>query len=509
MEKARKKPWGKAKKHWKEMMKWWKELLVWAKDAYVSAVMGMIYEILWVREEWAKWIANSRSKKEWITWEEARKQERKAQKHAEKAEKYSTKVKERVDKSNKWSRRAWSWWRKTLKHAAGWVHNLVDTWDKWIWEKIEEREIRHWKKLSWEMTEVVKKNIMKILGILWFVWILGYEWGKHINSEDEHQDGIEVVMGTEDEDKWNPSDGFGNINDSGENWWTVTEELEGWPNPEERPYFQNPDFFDKEFKVTRDETYKDKWVILLRDAWMSFYIVQDGETSRESIRKKLAAIPEFSYLSEPIYDDKIMWFNVPSKSLKKNLLIPIPVKAEDRMINIDEFREYSKKSVQEMVVDPVYWEKMKILLDEIGENEVINIMTAYARCETAKDHKKFLDPIWTTELHRWEPGTQKKPINAFSFSYYHILMEKNADKITPWPWLKARQNLWLTEWQCYHPKNAWKLFLWYCFEKVKSDPTYFFKIRNLAEAKVKWKTYNGLASYWEKLWGNIQYISKK
>ena len=506
VEKRREEPWSKAKKSWKEIIEWGKDFFVWGFHTITEAYIAMLYDLLSVREEWAGRKAISKWKKEWITKKDAKEYERKAKAHQKKAEVYKNKEKERVERANKAGKKALKWWWKGLKNIVLWIHHSVDTWDKWIWERIEERETKHWKKLSWEMLEIAKKNIMKILWVLWLVWILSFEWWKHVGSEDGHQEESEVVIQVEDDEDSDEKVGkevdIAQIS-------TESVEIPGWsPDFEERAYFQNPDFFEKEFKLTRDETYKDKWVILLRDAWMSFYVVQEWEKSKEKIREKLAAIPEFSYLSDSTYDDKIMGFNVPSKSLKKDLFIPIPVKAEDRKINIDEFREYSKISVQEMKSDPVYWERMKKLLDEIGEERVINIMTAYARCETATDHEKFSDPIWTTVLHRWEPGTQKTPINAFSFSYYHILMEKNADKITPWPWLKARLNLWLTEWQCYHPINAWKLFLWYCFEK-RSDPTYFFRIKNLSEAKVKWKTYNGLASYWEKLWGNIQHISKK
>ncbi|MBR4633994.1 hypothetical protein IKO50_03410 [bacterium] len=53
-------------------------------------------------------------------------------------------------------------------------------------------------------------------------------------------------------------------------------------------------------------------------------------------------------------------------------------------------------------------------------------MIAFARCETATDQQYFSDPIGTTVLHRWEPK-----YHSFSFSYYHILMEKNADGKTP------------------------------------------------------------------------------
>jgi hypothetical protein len=202
--------------------------------------------------------------------------------------------------------------------------------------------------------------------------------------------------------------------------------------------------------------------------------------------------------------DKIKGFNVPDTSLKKWLYIPIPVQSADRKIDINQFREYSEIALDEMKNNPHYWEKVKKIIKEVWKKRVVDIMIAFARCETSMDQETFADPIWTGELHRWEPKYQ-----SFSFSYYHVLMEKNADGKTPWPWLRARQNLWLTEWQCYHPINAWKLFLWYCFEKVKSDPTYFFKIRNLAEAKEKWWKYNWDPSYWQKLRDNIKYISKK
>jgi hypothetical protein len=50
---------------------------------------------------------------------------------------------------------------------------------------------------------------------------------------------------------------------------------------------------------------------------MTFYVVQDGETKKEQIREKLSSIPEFSYLEDSVYMDKIKGFNVPDTSLKK------------------------------------------------------------------------------------------------------------------------------------------------------------------------------------------------
>ena len=396
-------------------------------------------------------------------------------------------AKESWKKIVKWWKDIIRWTAKVLSWTGKALYYLIDAWDKAIWEQIEKKQLEKWKK-TWKVWKFIRGNTTKLMITLSLVGYWGHKTMDMIEDKQKNKQEL-VISNDNDEESTNQNESMLTFN--------------------ERPYFQNPDFFDKDFKVKKDLVYKDKWIILMRDAWMTFYIVQDGETKKEDIRKKLFSIPEFSYLKDSVYDDKIMGFNVPDASLKKWLCIPIPVKVEDRGVDINEFREYSKIALEEMKNNANYWEKTKELIKKVGEEKIINTMIAFARCETATDHKKFLDPIWTTALHRWEEWSKKTPLKAFSFSYYHILMEKNADGKTPWPWLKARLNLWLTEWQCYHPVNAWKLFLWYCFEKVKSDPTYFFKINNLEEAKKKWGKYNWDSSYGQKLWDNIQYLSKK
>ena len=483
MAKKRRKPMDKAKESWKKAIEWWKGFWKWARNTLEDTALAIWFALLSAWSKWDELISNKRKKREWITENQRKKHERKAKEHSEEAKAYIKKAWEEGKKIIPEARWAIKWGWKAVWYAIKWGVHLIDAWDKAIWAKIEKKQIEKWKK-PWKITKFFRDNIMKLMLAL---SIAGASWyGAKKLVVDTQQDKKEITVAHSD-DK--------------EDWTKVIEFPEKRElSFEERSYFQNPNFFDKDFKVTRDETYKDKWVILIRDAWMTFYVVQEGETKKQDIREKLSSIPEFSYLKDSLYLDKIKGFNVPNSSLKKWLYIPIPVKVEDRRINLDEFREYSKISVQEMKADPVYWEKMKTLLDKIGEERVINTMAAYARCETAIDHEKFLDPIWTAELHRWEPT-----YSSFSFSYYHVLMEKNADGKTPWPWLRARQNLWLTEWQCYHPINAWKLFLWYCFEK-NPDPTFFFIINNLSEAKVKWKAYNGESVYWVKLWANIQHI---
>lgn len=465
---------NKAKQSWKTIVEGWKELWVWAIEVVWWTTWAIWYTLLSGWEKIASKVWESRANVEWITAKERKKHRDNSEEYNERAKQHIVKAWELGKMAIKWTWKVVKWWGKVIWYTVKWWYHLIDAWDKAIWKKIEKKQMEKWKR-PWKVKQLARDNIMKILIALWLAW---YWWYKTVEAiSDKQQDRQEIV-----------------IKDN--NGYEVSFE--------EKEYYKNPDFFNKEFKTIIDERYINEWVSLIRDAWMTFYIVQDGETKKEQIRKKLSSIPEFSYLKDSLYDEKIKGFNVPDASLKKWLYIPIPVQATDRKIDIDQFREYSQISLQQMKNDPNYWEKTKKLIEQIWEEQIINIMIAFARCETAMDQKTFTDPIWTAELHRWEPTYR-----SFSFSYYHILMEKNADWRTPWPWLKARQNLWLTEWQCYHPINAGKLFLWYCFEKVKSDPTYFFKIRNLAEAKEKWWKYNWDPSYWQKLRDNINYVSKK
>lgn len=464
----------KAKQSWKKVVEWWKQFWKWWIEIVWWTAWALWYALLSSWEKIASKVSEARENEEWLNDEERKRRRDNTEKYNERARKHIVKAWHYGKKAIKWTRKATKWWAKVLWYWAKAGYHLIDAWDKAIWEKIEKKQLEKWKH-PWKAKQIARDNIIKILMALGLAWYWWYKTAEVIG--DKQQDNQEIVI-------------------KDDNGYEVSFK--------EKEYFKNPDFFNKEFKTIIDETYRDKWVTLIRDAWMTFYIVQDGETKKEKIREKLSSIPEFSYLKDSVYTDKIKGFNVPDASLKKGLYIPIPVKIEDRKIDIEEFREYSKIAIQQMKNDPHYWEKTNQLIEQIWEEQVINTMIAFARCETAMDQETFIDPIWTTELHRWEPR-----YSSFSFSFYHILMEKNADGKTPWPWLKARQNLWLTEWQCYHPINAWKLFLWYCFEKVKSYPTYFFRISNLNEAKIKWWKYNGDSTYWNKLWNNIQYISKK
>ncbi len=374
--------------------------------------------------------------------------------------------KEQIQNSWESFKKAWKQlWTAIASIATGlwnvlkWTYQAVDSWDKKIWENIEKKMQKKWKNTSWNVWHFFRNNIAKIL-----IWasVLTYWWTKAVESvKERHEENTELAI-----------------------------------NEEEKGDIQSA--------VVEDLQYIEQWVKLLRDWPLTFYVVKEWEWLG-IIKKKLEKIPEFSYLQDPIYYVPSDWsrnisaFNTPNTSLQPWFFLPIPIKIEDRQIELDEFKNDAKQALSQMKNNEKYGDKTKELLNKISEKDVISFMAAYARSETACDHEDFKDQIWTVELHRRE-----KKYKSYSFSYFHILMEKNADWKTPWPWLKARYNLWLTEWDCYDPINACKLFLGYCFEK-KNDPTYFFKINNLWEAKTVWWAYNWDSNYWNKLRANITY----
>lgn len=228
----------------------------------------------------------------------------------------------------------------------------------------------------------------------------------------------------------------------------------------------------------------------------------------DKIRQKLSKIKEFSYLRDNEYDrsktgNKTKSFNIPTENVKVWLYIPIPLNHKERKITPQDFANYCHIAIQEMEQEnSIYSEPIKKLLTHTKQKDIISSMLAFARSETTEEYTSFIQPIGSVELHRREPA-----FNAFSFTYFHILMEKTADGKTAWPGLKARLNLWLTEWQCYHPKNAAKLFLAYWIEKTKWN---IREVLPLTKDNIKksWIVYNWSAAYIKKLDPNYIYTKK-
>lgn len=162
---------------------------------------------------------------------------------------------------------------------------------------------------------------------------------------------------------------------------------------------------------------------------------------------------------------------------------------------------------------PHYGTIVQEVLSQLPKEDLSLVMCAFARSESAQDWKTFRDSIGSVTFHRWEPA-----FRAYSFSPYHILMEKNADRISDGPGLSARKKLHLTAKQTYHPQHAGMLFIAYWIEKLrkKGDSSQeiarkivrTLSIHSLEKAYSVGKIYNGSASYGEKLWANLQYVRR-
>lgn len=251
----------------------------------------------------------------------------------------------------------------------------------------------------------------------------------------------------------------------------------------------NPEYFNSKKKVETDKTYKSKGIILKRDVWMTFYVMQKSDIKYRNkkanrsdtinyLRNKLWAISEFSYLKRNEYratdQDVTKTFNIRpdfDKYLKRHphsYYIPIPMDSEKRKINANSFKNYAKTWIDEITKkDTPYWKYYKSIKNK---QKLAAFFTAIAKVETWKTTQL----IWTDEYHRRETNWH----NCFSFGPHHILME--------WPWKKAFNKLksaWYfsTEWQTYHPKNSTMRCMWFIVEKLKEK---WIKEKDIAD-KIK------------------------
>jgi len=300
-------------------------------------------------------------------------------------------------------------------------------------------------------------------------------------------------------------------------WYTILKEKDKIENvkdlkwyPFERQHLSfwdnNTSYFTKNLKLKKETIAPG--VVIIRDAGLIFYVVQEWD-NLDKIRKKLMTIRDFSYLFRAEYDrtnpnTKTKSFNIPADQVVIDMYIPVPLDSKVREISPMNFANYCHEAIQEMKQDTngIYFKEISNLLVNVSEKDLIISMLAFARSETSVDYVNFSDPLWTVEIHRRE-----KAYKSFSFSYFHILMEKNADGNTPWPGLTARLQLWLTEGQCYHPKNAAKLFLGYWIEKTNGHLNNIFPITDKNIEKVG-TMYNGSKTYIVKLTSNFKYTTK-
>jgi|GEM_PF-5997869 hypothetical protein len=313
------------------------------------------------------------------------------------------------------------------------------------------------------------------------------------------------------------------------------------PKVKSHPYWDgNPDFFKKKFKLKKQNLRvkvegKREKVRLIRDAGVTFYVVEKGDTL-DLIWKKVSALDEFAYLKESRYrveggdGRNIQGFNITRGEVKKYskgdspFFIPIPLKLQQREVSDKKILNYFSQAIEEMKDHPVYGEKVRKLLKKIDKKELLKIMLAYAYSETTP--LKGEAPVGFFGFNRWEPATtmnrKKEKVfrtASFSFTCFHVFMEKyhRTDKKTKKtriensPGLKARFVLGMTEGQINHPVNAGKLFFGYWFEKAGKSFLNYFPLEGGSDAHFKKCAgkYNGDgAKYYPKLKKNYERASK-
>lgn len=283
--------------------------------------------------------------------------------------------------------------------------------------------------------------------------------------------------------------------------------------PRELPhtYFdENPDYFktftkNGEFSELERQKRTNRLkngAVIFKDVGLSFYQVQKGDNISE-IRRNLLELPQYAYIKDQKV--KLESFNIPAKELRLGMWLPIPLENEDRHVTDEQFARYATLAVREMRKNPDYGEYLNKILQEITERELIATMVAVAKQESGGK------PIGQFELHRWE-----RAYRAFSFSIFHILMEKYRG--VEGPGLEARKKLNLTEGQVYHPQNAVKLFIGYLKEKGAKPEQYFPVVKHAASFA---SMYNGrgwrkknpryvknVTSYYQKALGMLDSIEE-
>ncbi|PIQ77481.1 hypothetical protein COV82_04340 [Candidatus Peregrinibacteria bacterium CG11_big_fil_rev_8_21_14_0_20_46_8] len=218
---------------------------------------------------------------------------------------------------------------------------------------------------------------------------------------------------------------------------------------------------------------------IFRDVGLVFYIVENDEETIAEIRQKLGRYPEFAHVQKPT--KKVSGFNIPQKSLKKGMFIPIPLKAEERVLEDTEFAEYCSEAIRDMRLHSAYGKRVDEILDRVDEDTLVATMIAAAKQESGGK------PLGQFVFHRWEPGP-----GAFSFSIFHVVQTG--------PGIAARRKLNMTEGQLYHPKNAAQLFLAYLIEKNGRRTADYFPIDKDWDAWAR--MYNG--KYWKRI--NPHYV---
>lgn len=260
--------------------------------------------------------------------------------------------------------------------------------------------------------------------------------------------------------------------------------IDKWPD-------KNISFFTKIYNEIRDfhkeiENSLNNPEITKREWRLAYCRVLRWDTIPK-IRNRLSKYPEFDYLKESRYQNKILWFNIKDSDLRPWMNLMVPLKIEKREIGDSDFINKSKIAINQMMNNPIYWNQVKTLVQKIWKDNLARVMYAFAKVETANGNPEV--KIWNWCLYRYEKT------DLYSVSYYHIIPRHNR------AWGIALQKLKMTVWDTCDPINAWKLFLWFWCQAVP-DTT---KLETYLNPKKAWrfnkaaKIYNSWSSSYPNL----------
>jgi hypothetical protein len=188
------------------------------------------------------------------------------------------------------------------------------------------------------------------------------------------------------------------------------------------------------------------------DIGLTFALTKPGDT-RDGVSAEVGqtnpAGRDFSHLKPG--KSKYQSINIPAKYFPANRWIPMPLKAEQRILTPEQFLNYASQAIDEMIEgkterDNPYAKQVKLLVDKIGKKELMCLMMATAKQESGGA------PLGQFVFHRWEASR-----NDFSHTIFHIMLEGAG--------LEARRKLGMTPGQMNHPKNSCKMFLAFTIEK--------------------------------------------
>ena len=205
-------------------------------------------------------------------------------------------------------------------------------------------------------------------------------------------------------------------------------------------------------------------ITLRYDHGARFYQVKKWDSVWE-IRQKLKKYDNFSHLNNPRYSpweiqadgkrktrEKTFAWNIPNK-IEPWMRIPVPQSIKKRQLTERKLISSATQALENIINHEKYGIFVTSLGKKLWYQRLERTMLSFAIKESN---------IWANSLARYEALYR-----AYSYGIYHILTEEAKDG-SPWPGLRALQNLGYTPWQVItDPVKAGERFRAYRAEKCK------------------------------------------